>query len=79
MADSLFDILSRKDFSEPEELAAIKAYIDERFHVEPQVMVREFDIIITVPSAALAGVLRFHVRKLQIAASTKKRLIIRIG
>lgn len=78
MADSLFDILARKDFSEPPEIAAIKGYILEHFQVEAEVIVHEFDIIITVPSAALAGVLRFHARKLQTAAKTKKRLVIRI-
>jgi len=78
MADSLFDILSHKDFSEPPEMAAIKAYIQEHFKVDAEVYLRDFDIIITVPSAALAGVLRFHARKLQTAAQTKKRLIIRI-
>ena len=78
MADSLFDILSTKDFSEPTEKLAIKQYIAEHFKVDAEVMVRDFDIIITVPNAALAGTLRFHVRKLQDAASTKKRLVLRI-
>ena len=78
MADSLFDILSRKDFSEPPEIAAIKGYITEHFHADSEVVLREFDIIITVPSASLGGVLRFHARKLQAAAKTKKRLVIRI-
>ena len=78
MTDSLFDILSRKDFSEPPELIAIKKYITEHFQVEAELMNRDFDIIITVPSAALASTLRFHVPKMQKAAQTKKRLIIRI-
>lgn len=80
MTESLFDIFSRKDFSEPPEIAAIKDYIAEHFHVDDvQVLPRDFDIVITVPSASLAGVLRFHVRKLQDAANTKKRLVLRIG
>ncbi len=78
MADSLFDILSRKDFSEPPEIAAIQGYIAEHFHAEAEITMHEFDIVITVPSAALAGVLRFHARKLQAAAKTTKRLVIRI-
>ena len=78
MSDSLSDILSRKDFSEPPEKLAIKQYIAEHFQVDAEVIARDFDIVITVSSAALAGVLRFHVRKLQTAAKTNKRLVIRI-
>lgn len=78
MADSLFDILARKDFSEPPELAAIKDYIHDHFKVDAEVITHEFEIIIVVPSASLAGVLRFHARKMQAAAQTKKRLVIRI-
>lgn len=78
MADSLFDILQHKDFSEPSEVAAIKQYIDEHFQVTPEVRLGDYDIIITVPSAALAGVLRFHVKQLQKVAQTNKRLVLRI-
>jgi hypothetical protein len=78
MADSLFDILAHRDFSEPTEMAAIKEYIHDHFQTEAEVITHEFEIIIVVPSASLAGVLRFHVRKIQAAAQTKKRLIIRI-
>jgi hypothetical protein len=78
MTDSLFDILSRKDFDEPSEMTAIKQYIQEHFQVAAEVALRDREIIITVPSAALAGTLRFHVRKLQAAANTNKRLVLRI-
>lgn len=78
MTESLFDILSRKDFSEPPEIALIKDYIGTHLKADSEVVVHEREIIITVASAALAGTLRFHVRKLQEAAKTKKRLILRI-
>ena len=78
MTDSLFDILSRKDFSEPPEIVAIKQYIQDHFHAEAEVAHREFEIIITVASAPLASTLRFHVVKLQKVANTKKRLVLRI-
>ena len=79
MTESLFDILSRKDFSEPPEIAAIKQYITEHFHAAAEVVVRERDILIIIRSASLASVLRFHARKLQAAANTKKRLVFRIN
>ena len=79
MADSLFDILQRKDFSEPPEIAAIKGYIQEHFHAGSEVLPREHEIIIVVTSASLASTLRFHARKLQAVAQTSKRLVFRIG
>jgi len=78
MADSLLDILARKDFDEPPEIKAIKQYITEHFNEAVEVLVREREIIITVPSAGLAGTLRFYVRQLQKAANTSKRIILRI-
>ncbi len=79
MAESLFDILSHKDFSEPPEIAAIKQYIAVHFQVDAEVTIREHDILVGVPSAALAGTLRFHARKLQAAAKSNKRLVFRIN
>jgi hypothetical protein len=78
MADSLFDILSRKDFDEPPEITAIKEYVSEQFQEAVEVIVRERDIIVTVASAALAGTLRFQIPKLRKAAKTDKRIILRI-
>lgn len=78
MADSLLDILARKDFSEPPEIAAIKNYIREHFNAEAEVTNRDFEIIITVASAALASTLRFRLVEIRRAAQTKKRLVLRI-
>ena len=78
MADSLLDILSRKDFEEPPEIKAIKRFVEEHFHESVEVIVRDREIIITSPSAALAGTLRLRVREIQKSAGTTKRLILRI-
>jgi hypothetical protein len=78
MADSLFDILKSKDFDEPAESIAIKQYVQEHFKETVAVMVRERDIIIETPSAALAGTLRMHQLQMKKAAATDKRLILRI-
>ena len=78
MTESLFDILSRKDFDEPSEMTAIKQYVQEHFQVAVEVIVRERDIIVSAPSAALVGTLRFHVPKLRAAAKTHKRIVLRI-
>lgn len=78
MADSLFDILSRKDFDEPSEIVAIKQFVTTQFHEAVEVIVREHDILVTVPSAALAATLRFRLQALQTAAGTTKRIVLRI-
>lgn len=78
MADSLFDVLSRKDFDEPAELRAIKRYIAEHFERDVEVGFQGNAIVVTVPSAALAGTLRYHVRAMQQAAATDKRIVLRI-
>lgn len=78
MADSLFSILSQKSFDQPPEAAAIKAYVEEHFQEAVEVMVREREIILTAPGAALAGALRMHLYQLQKAAATDKRIVLRI-
>ena len=77
--DSLFDILSRKDYDLPPEVVAIKRYIRDEFQSEVEVALRDKDIIITGRSAALMGSLRLHGPKIQKAAGTDKRLVFRIG
>lgn len=78
MADSLFDILKNRDFDEPAESVAIKQYVQEHFDETVAVSVRDRDIIIECPSAALAGTLRMHQIQMKKAANTDKRLILRI-
>lgn len=77
--ESLQDLLGRYTPKEPPEIAAIKHYIDQHFHMTASVAVRDDAIVITVTSAALANTLRYHIRKLQAAAETQKRLLLRIG
>lgn len=76
--DSLLDILGRKDFDMPPEVAAIKKYIRDEFNQEVEVMVRERDIVIAGRSAAFIGTLRMRTPALKKAAQTDKRLTFRI-
>jgi hypothetical protein len=77
--DSLNDILSRKDFDEPSESLAIKQYVREQFDEAVAVTVRERDIIIAAPSAALANTLRMRILAIQKLVGTQRRLVFRIG
>jgi hypothetical protein len=77
--DSLHDILGHKDFDEPPEALAIKKYVRDQFDESVAVTVRERDIIVATPSAALANTLRSRILTLNKISGGKKRLIFRIG
>ena len=77
--DSLQSILSHKDYDEPPEITSIKKYVLAEFGVVVGVQVRERDIIIAVPSAALANTLRLRGPELKRRCQLDKRLTFRIG
>ncbi len=77
--DSLNNILSLKDFDEPPEVQGIKKYVQEAFQTKVSVMVREKDIIISVPSASLANTLRLRAPEMKRRCQVDKRLVFRIG
>lgn len=77
--DSLSDLLHRKDFDEPPEMAGIKKYVKEEFGLDVGVQVREKDIVINVPSAAAANTLRLRSPDIKHRCQTDKRLTFRIG
>jgi hypothetical protein len=76
--DSLFNILSTKDFDEPPEIQSIKKYVQDNFKKDVSVQVREKDIIIGVPGAALAGTLRLRAPDMKRRCQIDKKLIFRI-
>jgi len=77
--DSLFNILKKKDFDEPPEISSIKKYVKDEFDVEVGVQVRDKDIIIIVPSSALAGTLRMRGPEIKRRCQLDKRLTFQIG
>jgi hypothetical protein len=77
--DSVFKILSHKRFDEPPEIASIKKYVEDEFHVKVGVQVRDKDIIIKVPSAALASTLRLRGPDIKQRCHIDKRLTFQIG
>lgn len=77
--DSLQDILAGKQYDEPDEIAAIKRFIRDEYQSDAGVTLRERDIVVQVPSAALATRLRYDMQRLQQAAGSDKRIVLRIG
>jgi hypothetical protein len=77
--DSLHSILSNKDFDEPPEMSSIKKYVQDEFQTAVSVLVRDKDIVIGVPSAALANTLRLRGPEIKRRCQIDKRLTFRIG
>lgn len=79
MSDSLGDLLARRDFDEPPEIRAIKDYVRRYYDAEVRVTVQPHTIIVSARSAGLIGSLRLNLPKLQQAAGTDKRIMLRAG
>lgn len=77
--DGLSDILAHKDFDTPPEVRAIKDYVRRYYDTDVSVTVQPHAIVIAAPSAGLIGTLRMNLPKLQAAAGTDKRIMLRIG
>lgn len=77
--DDLANILRRKDFDEPPEIRAIKEYVRRYYDADVKVTMQAHAIVVTARSAALIGSLRLNLPKLQAAAHTDKRIMLRIG
>ena len=89
--DSLFNLLSQRMPDQPPEIGAIKKFVRDNFRENAGVQVRERDIVVTVRSSALAGMMRSRSYQLgQILNDLRKesktdpnapfkRLVFRVG
>jgi hypothetical protein len=62
LVDSLQDILSKRDFTPPDEVAAVKEFIARRYKSPSRVRVERDVLIVRVPSSALAATLQLDQR-----------------
>jgi cytochrome bd-type quinol oxidase subunit 1 len=76
---SLQDIIGNKNFDTPPEVETIKTFVRKQFSMEVGVVLHNNSIMITTPSAGLAGSLRPLLYKLKKELDTDKRLFIRIS
>lgn len=79
MSDSLASLLQNRLPDEPPEFAPIRQYIKKQFGITPTLSVNRSNIVITVPSASLAGSLRLQLFDLEQYCKTERKLVIRIG
>lgn len=77
--DSLQNIMNAYQPPDHPELALIKQFINDQFHVVAELSMSNETIIIKVPSAALANTLRLQTNAIQQAGHTTKRLQFRIA
>jgi hypothetical protein len=77
--ESVADLLGRYNPDGPDEVLAIKRFIEEEFQAGASVAIRNETIVVTVSSASLANALRLRINNLRAAAGTKKRVMFRIG
>jgi len=77
--DGLGDILRRRDLDEPPEIRAIKDYVRRYYDADVKVTLQPHAIVVAARSAALIGSLRMNLPKLQAAAATEKRIMLRVG
>ena len=77
--DSLLDILSNKDFSMPEEVAAIKTYVANKYNQDVSVSISKDAITISSRSAGLISTLRLNSPALAKAANTTKKIRYRVS
>ncbi|MDL2341527.1 MAG: hypothetical protein QFB87_00405 [Patescibacteria group bacterium] len=76
--DSLFSILGQKNFDEPPEAASIKKFVWDEYKTVVGVQVRDKDISVQVPSAALANTLRLRAPELKRRCQIDKKINFRI-
>jgi len=77
--DSLQDILGKRDFTPPDEVAAVKEFIMRRYKSKSYVRVERDVLVVKVPSSALAATLQLEQRSLIDTCRVTRRLIIRTG
>ncbi len=77
--ESLEDILGKKNFTPPDEIAAVKDYVKRHYKSSCGVKLQRDTLVISVFSSALAGTLQMEKPRIIKACGIKQKLVIRIG
>ncbi|MBI4034431.1 hypothetical protein HY380_00870 [Candidatus Saccharibacteria bacterium] len=80
MTDKLQDILASKKYVAPDEMTTIKNYVRQRYDSDCSVKIQHENVILSVPSSALAATIQLDRQHLIKACQLEgKRLIVRMG
>lgn len=75
---SIGDVLKNRGLQEPPEIAIVKKFIRDKYKSECTVIVREKNISVGVPNAALANTLRHDKELSSLLLANKKSISLRI-
>jgi len=75
--ESLQDILGKKQFAAPDEMAVVKDYILRRYNKPCSIRLERGTMILTVRGSALAATIQLERNKLIETCGLKQKLIIR--
>jgi hypothetical protein len=76
--DSLTDILSNKQFAEPDELTKLKKFIKDEYSSAASISINGQSIIISVKSSSLASSLRLRLPEIKRKLSIEQPIRLRI-
>jgi hypothetical protein len=78
--ESIADLLGKKDFKPPDEVALIKDYVKRKYNSPCSVKLQGGNLVLSVRNSALAGTIQLEKQKLIEACQINdKKLIIRTG
>jgi hypothetical protein len=77
--DSLQDIMGKKNFTPPDEMTAIKDYVQRRYNKPCAVRQEHGALILSVRGSALAATIQLERNGLIEACGLKQKLVIRSG
>ena len=77
--DSLQEILGKKDFTPPDEMQALREYVQRRYKSNSYVKFQRDAIILSVQSSALAATLQLERNSIIKSCNLSKKLVIRTG
>jgi hypothetical protein len=77
--DSLQEILGKKNFKAPDEMTAVKEFIQRRYKSSCKVRLQRNALIVSVPNSALAATIYLERQQLIDACGLKSKLVLRTG
>ena len=78
--DSIGDVLGKKEFTPPDEIALIKDYVERRYKSKCFIKLQNGNLVLGVKSSALAATIHLERQRLIEACGIRdKKLIIRTG
>jgi hypothetical protein len=77
--DSIQEILGKKQFQPPDEMTAVKDYINRRYKSQCQIKMQRNALIVSVPNSALAATIYLERQQLIKACGLKSKLVVRTG